>query len=77
MSNVAKVEVKFPLLKLSVMNKRIYIMYNVTTTVAMQLYLIYIYIYILSFTTYFGLNRPSSGVSSYAKTAILYWMIIS
>jgi hypothetical protein len=28
------------------------------------------------FTTYFGLSRPSSGVSLYAKTVTLYWIII-
>jgi hypothetical protein len=34
----------------------------------------YMYIFLFLFTTCFGLSRPSSGVSSHAKTAILYWM---
>jgi hypothetical protein len=52
-----------------------YFTYNITITVTMQLYLICIFSF--SFTTCFGLSLPSSGVSSYAKTATLYWIIIS
>jgi hypothetical protein len=43
--------------------------YNVTITVTMQLINILSF---LLFTTCFGLSRPSSGVSLYAKTVTLY-----
>jgi hypothetical protein len=34
----------------------------------------YMYMLLFLLSTYFGLSRPSSGVTSHAKTAILYRM---
>jgi hypothetical protein len=45
------------------------ITYNVTITVTMQLINILSFVF---FITCFGLSRPSSGVSLYAKTVTLY-----
>jgi hypothetical protein len=37
---------------------------------------LYIYILLVLLTTCFGPNRPSSGVTSHAKTVALYRMIL-